>query len=569
MTRHDVPLPSGSVRPVDGAKPPFDEEAPARPRRRRRRLISPLTRRILTVNILALAIPVAGLLYLGQYRDKLIQTELDALQTQAQIFAEALGEGAVGTAVDGTQSLRQEVARPMLRRLVQPTRSRARLFSASGTLIADSRFLTGPGGDVQIEILPPPETDSFLPTLILDIYDGVVSWLPGQVPPPLYQEKATQKAPDYREVIDALNGVRAGAVRRTEGGTLVLSAAVPVQRFKRVLGALFLTSGSVEIDRAVREVRVDILRAFGLALAVTVLLSFYLAGTVARPVRRLAAAADRVRHRGHGSGQQLPDFSGRRDEIGDLSRALRDMTQALAQRMNAIESFAADVAHEIKNPLTSLRSAVETAARVSDPDQQRRLMTIIQEDVQRLDRLISDISDASRLDAELARGDMSQIDLGRLLSALVQVYESTAGPHTPRLVLNSETPVPIMVEGIEGRLVQVFRNLISNAFSFAPADSEVSIAVSRVGDSVHVIFEDEGPGIPEGSLDKIFDRFYSERPEEEHFGEHSGLGLSISRQIIEAHRGALRAGNRYGPDGSVLGARFAVILPIVEGRQNR
>ena len=569
MTRHDVPLPSGSVRPVDGDGPPFDDEPPPRRRKRRRRLISPLTRRILTVNVLALAIPVAGLLYLDQYRDKLIQTELDALMTQARIFAEALGEGAVGTAVDGTQSLRQEVARPMMRRLVQPTRSRARLFAASGELVADSRFLTGPGGDVQIEILPPPETESFLPTLILDIYDAVVSWLPGQVPPPLYQERATQKAPDYIEVIDALNGAPAGAVRRTEAGAVVLSAAVPVQRFKRILGALFLTTGSVEIDRAVREVRVDILRAFGLALAVTVLLSLYLAGTIARPVRRLAAAADHVRRRGHGTGQQLPDFSDRRDEIGDLSGALREMTQALSQRMNAIESFAADVAHEIKNPLTSLRSAVETAARVSDPDQQRRLMAIIQEDVQRLDRLISDISDASRLDAELARGDMGQIDLGRLLWALVQVYESTAGPNTPKLVLHSNSPVPFMVEGIEGRLVQVFRNLISNAFSFSPADSEVSITVSRAGDSVHVVFEDQGPGIPEGSLDKIFDRFYSERPEGEQFGEHSGLGLSISRQIIEAHRGILRAANRYDSGGKVLGARFTVVLPIAEGRQNR
>lgn len=565
MTRHDVPISAGDVRPVGGKGAPFEDELPRRPRRRRRRLVSPLTRRILTINILALAIPVAGLLYLGQYRENLVQAEIDSLVTQAQIFAEALGEGAVGTSVDGSQSLRPDVARPMLRRLVQPTRSRARLFSVNGALVADTRFLTGPGGDVQIEPLAPPEKNSAVPTLILNLYESVVAWLPGQLPRARYDERATQEASDYSEVVDALNGAQSGTVRWRRDGAMVLSAGVPVQRFKRIVGALLLTSGGLEIDRAVREVRIDILKAFGVALAVTVLLSLYLAGTIARPVRRLAAAADVV----HRRGQPLPDFSGRKDEIGDLSGALRDMTQALTLRMNAIESFAADVAHEIKNPLTSLRSAVETAARVSDPEQQRRLMTIIQEDVQRLDRLISDISDASRLDAELARGDLERIDLGRLLRALVEVYDSTARPEGPKLVLRDETLATVEVEGIEDRLVQVFRNLIANAFSFSPPEGQVMVACRRTGEYVRVTVEDEGSGIPESSLEKIFERFYSERPDGEHFGEHSGLGLSISRQIVEAHRGTLTAANRRGPQGNVLGARFTVTLPAAgEGSSN-
>lgn len=563
MTRHGEPLPAKSKRPVTGDDVLVVDETPPRVvARRRRRFVSPLTRRILTVNILALAIPVAGLLYLGEYRESLIVTKLGALQTQARIFAEALGEGAVGTDVDGTQSLREPVARPLLRRLVQPTRARARLFSVTGDVVADSRFLIGPGGLVQIEALPPPEKHGLFISLFLDFYDVALSWIPGQRRPSRYTEKPVQRASDYAEVLAALNGDSDGTVRRRDNGAIVLSAAVPVQRFKRVLGALMLTTGGVDIEREVRSVRIDILKVFGFALAVTVLLSLYLAGTVARPVRRLAAAADRVRRgSGRGEGQQLPDFSARRDEIGDLSRALLEMTNAITHRMDAIESFAADVAHEIKNPLTSLRSAVETVARVSDPDQQRKLMSIIQEDVQRLDRLITDISDASRLDAELARGDTERIDLGRLLQALVQVYDTTLEDEHPKLVFRLDSHFPLIVDGMEGRLVQVFRNLITNAFSFSPSSGTVTLVGRRGGGAVEILVEDEGIGLPEGSQNKIFDRFYSERPEGEQFGEHSGLGLSISRQIIDAHGGTLVAANRYGQAGRVLGARFTVTLP--------
>jgi two-component system, OmpR family, sensor histidine kinase ChvG len=539
--------------------------APPRPRRR----ISPLTRRILAVNVLALALLGIGLLFLGEYESSLIDTELQALKTQGEIFAAALGEGAVIDSVAEGEELIPELGRQMMRRLVEPTRTRARLFDAAGNLLADSRVLRGPGGIVQIRELPPPEAHGFFGRIADGLYDWIVGRLPSHAEWPEYRDSTTTKAADYPEVGRALAGDSAKTVRRDRGtGGLQLSVAVPVQRYKQVLGAVLLSVGSGDLERAVRAVRLDILKAFLFALAVTVLLSIYLAGTIARPIRRLATAADRVR-RGLGREVVIPDFSRRGDEIGDLSSALREMTGVLWQRMDAIDRFAADVAHEIKNPLSSLRSAVETASRIEDPAKQRRLLAIILEDVQRLDRLISDISDASRLDAELSRHEHEPVALDRMLAALVELHEATASEDEVRLRLvvpKNARPFDFVVPGIEDRLVQVLRNLIANAISFSPPGGTIALAVHRDQDTVVVTVDDEGPGIPDAKLAAIFDRFYSERPAGEKFGTHSGLGLSISKQIIEAHRGVIRAENRRGPGnamggGTVIGARFIVRLP--------
>jgi two-component system, OmpR family, sensor histidine kinase ChvG len=534
--------------------------APPRPRRR----ISPLTLRILAVNVLALALLGIGLLFLGEYESSLIDTELQALKTQSEIFAAALGEGAVIDSVAEGEELIPELGRQMMRRLVEPTRTRARLFDAGGNLLADSRVLRGPGGVVQIRELPPPESRGFFGRIADGLYDWIVGRLPSHAEWPEYRDSPTTKAADYPEVGRALAGDSAKAVRRDRGtGGLQLSVAVPVQRYKQVLGAVLLSVGSGDLERAVRAVRLDILKAFLFALCVTVLLSIYLAGTIARPVRRLALAADRVR-RGLGREVVIPDFSRRGDEIGDLSSALREMTGVLWQRMDAIDRFAADVAHEIKNPLTSLRSAVETASRIEDPVKQRRLLAIILEDVQRLDRLISDISDASRLDAELSRHEHEPVALDRMLAALVELHDATATEDGPRLRLvvpKNARPFDFVVPGIEDRLVQVLRNLIANAISFSPPGGSIVLAVHRDQDTVVVTIDDEGPGIPDAKLAAIFDRFYSERPAGEKFGTHSGLGLSISKQIVEAHRGVIRAENRRGPGGAIVGARFIVRLP--------
>ena len=258
----------------------------------------------------------------------------------------------------------------------------------------------------------------------------------------------------------------------------------------------------------------------------------------------------------------IPDMSGRGDEIGDLSLALGDMTEALWRRLDAIERFAADVSHEIKNPLTSLKSAVETAARVQDPERQRKLMQVILDDVGRLDRLIADISDASRIDAELSREETHPTDIGRLLATLVDIHSAADSPEAPRLTLELATPAGLIVPALEDRLGQVFRNLITNAISFSPPRGLIRIVAARRDGTVEVSVEDEGPGMPEDKIEKIFERFYSERPSGEKFGTHSGLGLSISRQIVTAHGGSVRAENRRDAAGRVVGARFIVRLPI-------
>jgi len=296
------------------------------------------------------------------------------------------------------------------------------------------------------------------------------------------------------------------------------------------------------------------------------LLSIYLSGTIARPLNRLAAAAEKVRH-DFGRQHKIPDMSGRRDEIGELAETLREMTEALWARMDATERFAADVAHEIKNPLTSLRSAVETAARLKDPEQQRKLMTIIQEDVIRLDRLISDISDASRLDAELSRTQFGTVDMSAMLSTLADMHNNHK-ENSPRvkLVSTDEDDQSLLVSGMDGRLAQVFQNLLSNAISFSPENGQILMTLFREGSRVGVFIDDDGPGIPDGLEQKIFDRFYSERPEAEKFGTHSGLGLNISKQIVTAHEGEIVASNRRNLDGEVIGARFTVILPLVDGK---
>jgi two-component system sensor histidine kinase ChvG len=537
------------------------------PRRERRPRRSPLTRRILFVNVLALALLGLGLLYLGQYQESLVGTEIAALKTQGQIFAAALGEGAVFDSVGEGELLIPELGRQMMRRLVEPTRTRARLFDTDGNLIADSRSLSGPGGYVQVEELPPPDKEGPIAGLVSRVYDWVVRHLPQHRDYPPYREKETQSAADYPEVRAALHGDSGQAVRSArDTGGLVISVAVPVQRYKQVLGAVMLSVGSGDIEQAVRAVRLEILKVFLMALGVTVLLSIYLAGTIARPIRRLAASAERVR-RGHGRQVAIPDFTNRRDEIGDLSAAFRQMTGALWQRMDAIERFAADVAHEIKNPLTSLKSAVETATHVPDPAKQKRLLALILEDVERLDRLITDISDASRLDAELSRIEPEPVAIDRMLEALVELNQATAEALHARLVLvlpgrRAEAADELVVSGIESRLGQVFRNLIANALSFNPPGGVIRLSARRDQQMVVVAIEDDGPGIPEGKLEAIFDRFYSERPVGEKFGTHSGLGLSISKQIVETHGGTIRAENRHDIDGSVIGARFILRLPV-------
>ncbi|MEI6557379.1 MAG: stimulus-sensing domain-containing protein [Rhodospirillaceae bacterium] len=535
------------------------------------RRVSPLARRILAVNILALAILVGGALVLGRYQDRMIQTSLAVLHTEARIFAGALGEGAVAGGQDGPR-LDADLARRMVRRLVEPTEVRTRLFDADGQLVADSQDV--PAGasagaaqdpakdgdeDQDGTGLPPPSR--WLLHDLERLYETFAGRYPRRDELPVFEEDGpSPPAARVADLARALAGQDSVAPWTTRGGGgLMLTAAMPVRHGERLVGALLLTESGAGIEAAVQSVRVDILHGFGVALLVTVLLSLYLAGTIVGPVRRLALAADRVR-RGHGRHREIPDLTARGDEIGDLSLALREMTAALWARMDAIEHFAADVAHELKNPLSSLRSAVETVARISDPARQRPLMAIIEDDVKRLDRLISDIAGASRIDAELSRAEAGPVDLRAILGMLVEIHAATSAdePGAVRLVADLAEGAELTVSGVEGRLVQVFQNLIANAVSFSPAAGTVRLAARRDGTVVEVTVADQGPGIPEGKLEAIFDRFYTERPAGEKFGTHSGLGLSISKQIIDAHHGTIVATNREQNSGAI----FTVRLPV-------
>lgn len=524
----------------------------------RRRRFSPLTARILALNILPLATIFAGLMYVSGYEDRLIQSEMNALGTQARVFAGALGESAVGGETQPEQFLRNVMARQMVRRLVAPTDLRARVFDIEGRLVVDSRTLTAEGR-IRVEELD--DGGSWFRRSLVYAYDRFFYLLAqARDRRPLYQEHRDQQAADYQEASAALRGEAGGMIRRAEEGYLVMTYAAPVQRYRRVVGAVMLSTTSIDIDIAVRRVRLQILGVFSVVMFVTVVLSFYLARAIARPINQLAAGAYTMQ-RGENRLRSIPDLSDRDDEIGDLSLALRDLTEELWRRFDAIERFAADVAHELKNPLSSLRSAVETAARIKDDKQRAQLMAVIQEDVQRLDRLITDISRASRLDSELARIEPEPVDLPALLGTVAELQGGIIPRGGPRLVVDIDADEALTVLAVEDRLVQVLQNLIANAVSFSPENGTIRIAAERDGDMAAILVEDQGPGIAPGKEEAIFDRFYTERPEGEKFGTHSGLGLSISRQIVEALDGSLTAENIV-EDGEVRGARLIVRLPL-------
>ena len=549
---------------------------------------SSLTRRIVFLNLAGLFALVIGVLYLSQFRAGLIDARVQSLLVQGEIISGAIaGSATVDTdsiTIDpdrllelqagqsygpsdesGTEfAINPERVAPLLRRLVSPTNTRARIYDRDGVLILDSRSLYGRGDVLRFD-LPPPDAEK--PGLIERAFIAVRTWLSrGDLP--RYRELGPDNGNGYPEVTQALAGHKASFVRINDRGEVIVSVAVPVQRFRAVHGALLLSTQGGDIDQTVAAERLAILKVFLIAAAVMVLLSVLLASTIAGPVRRLAAGAELVRRRIKAR-VEIPDFTRRHDEIGHLSGALRDMTSAMYSRIEAIESFAADVSHELKNPLTSLRSAVETMPLAKSDDSRRRLLAVIEHDVRRLDRLISDISDASRLDAEMQRVDAVPVDLKKLLMAVVSIANEVKREDGVRVTVSFEgsDQRAFIVRGRDSRLSQVIDNLIENARSFSPTDGSVRVVCRRLKNDVEIVVDDDGPGIRPDALDRIFDRFYTDRPHQG-FGQNSGLGLSISKQIIEAHQGQMWAQNRVLPTDAdatpkVLGARFIVRLPAM------
>lgn len=505
---------------------------------------SRLGRFIILLNVLGLAIIIAGSLLLNELRRGLVGARIDSLTTQGELIVNVINRAA--TVGEPTPELDAQAASEILQMLSNPRSQRARLFDAQGNLIADSYWVAD---RVEWKVLPPARPREDQRGLALDLKLG-------RPPPP--PAPAAQRAL-MMEVGQALRGVHWAGMRTAEDGERVVSVSIPIQHVQAVLGVLTLEAS--DVDEIIRAERQALAPFILIAIFVTLVSSLLLNNLIAQPVRMLARAADRVRL-SRARSISLPQLARRDDELGDLTRSLEDMTDALSERMDAIERFAADVAHEIKNPLTSLRSAVETLDLVKDPAARDRLMAILKNDIQRLDRLVTDISNASRLDAELSREDLRPLDLGRLIGEVAQLYQDTAKPGDVAVAYAApDTLEPIMVSGREGPLGQLLRNLIDNARSFSPPGGEVRVQLERGRGQAVLTVDDDGPGIPPDNLETIFQRFYTSRPKGAAFGGNSGLGLSIARQIAAAQGGSIRAENRTGPDGAVEGSRFIVTLP--------
>jgi len=527
-----------------------------------RRYVSPITLRILAVNICALLILAFGLLYSGQYEREMIDGELRSLQIEGRLLSAALAGGGIRETMPGVPILTEDLSLHMLRKLADSNPLRTIVFGRDGKMLLDSNQLQGPGGAIQIVDLDAPFVTWPVSKKISYGVQKALQLIPTHLDLEDYPRKI-EGIETYPGMVKALRGEESSGAWYDTEGHILLTASLPVQNLKDVLGAVMVQRSGSNIEEAVHNVQITVLKLFLWALLTTLLLSVYLTETIGTPLLRLAEAAGKA-EQSLLLKESIPDFSYRQDEIGMLSGALRRMTTALSDRIDAIGSFAADVAHEIKNPLASLKSAVETFSMVKEPERQKKLLSIIGNDVERLDRLITDISAASRLDSELNRAQKETFDLTKFLRDIVTSETESLGLKN-RLQLNVEKGKIFAITGNKIQLGQVMSNIIQNAASFIPLEGKIIVSCMQQADKIITHIDNEGPPIPENKLETIFERFYSERPKSEKFGLHSGLGLSISRQIIRDHRGAIFARNVASEKGKHLYVRFTIILPAEKG----
>jgi two-component system, OmpR family, sensor histidine kinase ChvG len=530
-----------------------------RPTKRR---LSLLTLKVIGFNFVALLVFGAGIYWLQEIRVSLVDERVKSLRTQAEIVAAALARyGAVGEIDSETATELDDLkAARVLNGLVAPTGMRARVFDRSGRPIQDTRFILS-RNQVQARELPPPGQIDLIDELQSGLRSGLYQLRAGKEIPPIVNDEPQQAGESFEEVRHALERAEAGSAERINSdGNLIVSVAVPIRRLQYVMGVLMLSTEAGDIDDALANEAAQMVAGAAIGFAVILAASLIMLWHVTGPIRKLSQGAELVRSGGRVF-NAIPNLARRHDEIGDLSISLRAMTAALYARMDAIEQFAADVAHEIKNPLTSVASAIETLRRTTDEDKRQKLMGVVRDDVRRLNRLISEISDASRLDAELSRAKAHPVDVAALVNALAEMFQDPDVQGAPKIVLDLPAS-GLRVRGLEGPLAQVFRNIIENAMSFSPKEGELHISARSASGRAVITIEDQGPGIPDENLEVIFRRFYTARPLSHGFGKNSGLGLSISRQIVEVHDGKIFAENLRDADGKITGARFVVELPL-------
>ncbi|MEE8309444.1 MAG: stimulus-sensing domain-containing protein, partial [Hyphomicrobium sp.] len=549
-----------------------------------------LLRRILVSNLIGFFVLLLGILYLGWYHTWLIDAKVDALKIQGKIIADAIASKAKvererivfdANELPGQRSssrtyrddgfaalelsISPEEVTPILRKLIQSTNTRARIYARDGTLIVDTarslrRWRAALRNEPTENTGKAPSTQNFWTRLTRYLFDE---------PLPVYQEIGSANGTAYAEVRQALEGNERSMLLLNDKGEQIVSLAVPIRRFKTVQGVLLLSTRPGELDEILSEERSVILMLAAIALFASIVTSLLLARTVAGPMRRLSEAAEQASHN-IAARTQLPEYANRSDEVGQMAAAFRAMTKALYRRIEASEKFAADVAHELKNPLTAARSIAESLSLAKNEEERRHLVEQIQNELNRLNRLITDVSNASRLDAELARQEMRPVDITTVLRGVVTIFRDILGDDQRQIRLVIED-APLegayIVSGDEGRIGQVLTNLVDNAISFSPKTGTITVRARSTPPHMEIYVEDEGPGIPEDRLEVIFDRFYTDRPDTEATeGKNSGLGLSISREIIRAHGGQISAESRFedgsGPDDAPLGARFVVKLPL-------
>lgn len=500
-----------------------------------------LTARILAVNVIALALLAGSLFYIDSYRRELLAERYRLAKSEAEITADALSE-------------EDEPAdqRALIARIGTEQNLRLRFYDPQGRLAADSFALAPPSYR-----LVDPAGEPWLQDAAR-LLDRGMDFVLGAPPIPDYRDPAGRDARAWPEIATALaRKTTQISHEAAPDRTPIIIAATPVGTDG---AALVVTRNARDITENVRMARQTLAFIVGGALGVSILLSLFLARTIVEPLRKLVRAAVRVRL-GRDRSVVVPRLPDRRDEIGLLARAISDMSGALRQRIDAVESFAADVAHELKNPLTSLRSALESLDRVERQDLRRQLIGIAQDDVRRIDFLVSEIADASRIDAQLSRTTFEPVDMARMVRALVAERDQRGVNAACRVTVEQEAGSGLVVAGDAARLERVLQNLLDNAVSFSPEGSPIELVLTREDARVRVAISDHGPGIPEAARERVFERFHSLRPEREEFGKHSGLGLAIARTIVEAHFGTLVATDR--TDGE-RGARLVIALPAWE-----